>query len=93
MSRRILFTDQEHILDQGKPLWPPRETPGYDEHLAWHALNQLTGSERTVIELRHYGEYTFKEIGKQLGISKQAAHMRYKRAINKLKERLDAAIQ
>lgn len=90
---RVIYTDQEHILDQGQPLWPPRENPTEREQKLWEALAALTDRQQTILEMRHYGEHTFKQIGQHLGISKQAAHSTYTKATQHLKEALNETIQ
>lgn len=53
-------------------------------------LNKLTEKERFVIVKRVFEEREFKEIGQELGISKQAVHQIYKKVIQKLKTILQA---
>lgn len=88
----MIYTDNDHILDKGKHLWPPRDPPTESDQAVWDAIQSLTSRQRAVIELRHYGERTFKQIGAALGISKQAAHSNYNKAISTLKEILGETI-
>lgn len=53
-------------------------------------LAKLTEKERFVVIKRVFEERGFKEIGQELGISKQAVHQIYKKAIQKLKTILQA---
>lgn len=53
-------------------------------------LAKLTEKERFVVIKRVFEEREFKEIGQELGISKQAVHQIYKKAIQKLKTILQA---
>lgn len=86
---RLIFTDKEHILDQGTPLWAPRGDPTETDKKVWAALEALTDRQREVVEMRVWAEWTFKQIGAKLGISKQAAHSTYDRAMLALKGELD----
>ncbi len=85
---RVRFTDRDHVLDNGKPLWPPRDQPSETDLNIWAALDVLTEKQKAVVEMRYFGEWTFKEIGAKLGISKQAAHSVHDRAMEALKEKL-----
>lgn len=60
------------------------------------ALGRLSESDRTLIVLRHFGrEHTYAEVSERLGVTQQAARVRYFRARNRLKELLleDARIR
>ncbi len=89
---RVLYTDNDNILDKGKHLWPPRDPPTGRDEAVWAALAKLTARQRAVIELRHYGDLTFKQIGASLDISKQAAHATYNKAIKILEEELSETV-
>jgi RNA polymerase sigma factor (sigma-70 family) len=88
MNRRILLVADERIYDHGHPLWPAREPPSNQERNVWAALDILTPRQREIVEMRIWADWTFKQIGAKLGISKQAAHSTYDRAITRLEEEL-----
>jgi RNA polymerase sigma-70 factor (ECF subfamily) len=52
------------------------------------SLDVLKDRERSVIELRYFGEYTFGEIAHQLGISEGNAKVLHHRAIQTLQKHL-----
>lgn len=93
MSRRVIYTGNPQVLDHGQPLWPARDDPSDNELKVWAALETLTKRQREVVEMRHYGDWTFKQIGAKLGISKQAAHATYDRAITRMREMLNATFE
>lgn len=78
---RMIFTPHEHVIDSGKPLYPPRELATEAERNVWLALGTLTDRQREIVEAKIYEELSFKEIGERLNISKQAAHAAYSIAI------------
>jgi RNA polymerase sigma-70 factor (ECF subfamily) len=54
------------------------------------ALERLDAADREVLALRHYEQMTTPEIGHVLGISRAAASKRYRRALERLREVLEA---
>ena len=54
------------------------------------SLQQLPEDQREVLKLRVWGELGFREIGEALGISINTAASRYRYALKKLGELLDA---
>lgn len=86
---RVILVHDERLYDRGHPLWPAREPPNPNDKRVWAALEHLTDRQREVVEMRIYAEWTFKQIGHKLNISKQAAHSTYDRAIATLKEKLN----
>lgn len=57
------------------------------------ALGRLPEAWADVVAMRHWGEMTFSEIGKVLGVTKQAAHQTYKRALTLLATDVTLRIQ
>jgi RNA polymerase sigma-70 factor (ECF subfamily) len=49
------------------------------------AMEQLPFEQREVVALRIHGDLTFKAIGSQLGVSKDAVKSRYRYGLNKLR--------
>lgn len=54
-----------------------------------YILGHLKKSERQVVTMRLYGGCTFTEVGKLLGITENAAELRYRSAMKKLKTLLE----
>ncbi len=50
------------------------------------AIEKLPQAQRTVLELRHYDEYSFREIGESLGEPLNTVKSRYRRALAALKK-------
>ena len=69
--------DAFNVVDQGDV-----------NRLLHDAVAALSDAEQTVIILRYWHEKTFEEIGRAVGVSKQAAALREKSAIRHLRERL-----
>jgi len=75
---------------------PPRsdvKTPshhqGIHEQEAWvrFAMELLDPADREVLVFRQWENLSFDQIGERLGITKEAAWMRHKRALNRLAEK------
>ncbi len=81
-SRRM-----ETLHEHGEPVDRDRRSPDGDERLA-HELQALTPEHREVIALKLDGDLTFVEIGVTLGIPPDTAASRYRRALEKLRERM-----
>ncbi|MFH1998858.1 MAG: sigma-70 family RNA polymerase sigma factor [Planctomycetota bacterium] len=92
--RRKVAAERPIPSDTVLYLDPPKnetiETPSRcmeaHEREAWVrlALEFLTAEDREVIVLRQWDDLSFVEIGKQLGLSTDAAWMRHKRALNRM---------
>jgi len=52
------------------------------------ALDQLRPADREILVMRHYDQLSFKEAAEVLGITQNAANVRYVRALDRLKDRL-----
>ncbi|HEV3005843.1 MAG TPA: sigma-70 family RNA polymerase sigma factor [Pirellulales bacterium] len=50
------------------------------------ALDQLPDRDREILWMRHHDELTFREAAAVLGIKEPAAHLRYVRALRRLKD-------
>jgi RNA polymerase sigma-70 factor (ECF subfamily) len=66
------------------------EPSAEDEHEYYHhllsAVTNLTQQYQEVVRLRYWGDLSFSEIGKTLGIGEGAARIMHHRALQKLKE-------
>ena len=62
------------------------------EEEAWLrlALDLLPGDDRDIIVLREWGGHGFRAIGERVGISENAARMRFDRALRRLADRVAA---
>jgi len=89
---------REHPLSRDSVLYldPPRDgvkTPSHSaknhEQEAWvrFAMELLESEDREVLVLRQWEKMSFADIGKQVGISSEAAWMRHKRALNRLADK------
>lgn len=69
---------------------PDRETTESqsDAHFLWRTIRSMPEKNRTVMELRLINECSFAEIGKALGLSEDAARMRYSRGLDILQKTL-----
>lgn len=54
------------------------------------AIEFLSDEERAVVRLRQFEEKSFDEIGAELGITSDAARMRFNRALPRLAEKISA---
>jgi RNA polymerase sigma-70 factor (ECF subfamily) len=63
--------------------------PEQMRRLRW-ALDQLSDADREVIELRHHGEQSFRQIAETLGEPMGTLLARHHRALRKLREILEA---
>lgn len=83
-SRRELVREEE--------LFEREEYESQDEHgeyeALYQALERLKPEENDVIRLKHFGELTFDQIGKRLGISDNTAKTRYYRGLKRLQASL-----
>lgn len=52
------------------------------------ALDGLKPADREILVMRHFDQLSFKEAAQVLGITQNAANVRYARALDRLKERL-----
>ncbi|MBI2192518.1 MAG: sigma-70 family RNA polymerase sigma factor [Planctomycetes bacterium] len=58
------------------------------EHRFQEALSGLGGDDREVILMRHFEHLSNQEVAQTLGLTEQAASMRYLRALRRLRDRL-----
>jgi len=81
-----------YYLRKRRPTSEGIEPSSLDPELArleWlDVLNALNDEEKQAVLLHIYGGLSHKEIGKMLNISPAAAHKKYRRALQKLKELL-----
>lgn len=61
--------------------------------LLLNALDQLDESERSILLLRYFGEFTFADIEQATGLSKQTVRTRYNRAIGNLRTKMKAPLE
>ena len=54
----------------------------------WRTIRSMPEKKRTVMELRLINECSFAEIGKAMGLSEDAARMRYSRGLEVLQKTL-----
>jgi RNA polymerase sigma factor (sigma-70 family) len=74
----------------------PAPTPEPEQHAiqeatrdeVWHAIQALSPSLREALVLRHWGAYTYREIGDMLGCSMRTAQSRVRLAYQRLKTKL-----
>jgi RNA polymerase sigma-70 factor (ECF subfamily) len=52
------------------------------------ALAQLKPADREILVMRHYDQLSFKDVAQVLGITQNAANVRYVRALDRLKQQL-----
>ena len=78
------------LSEHGEPLARGERAGGGDDRLE-HALQSLSAQQREVVALKLDGELTFEEIGAALGLSPDTVASRYRRALEKLRERLGGA--
>lgn len=57
-------------------------------HALWRTIRSMPAKNRTIMELRLINECSFAEIGKALGLSEDAARMRYSRGLDILQKTL-----
>lgn len=91
-KERPLGTDS--VLDLDRPAAPvtqPGERAARDEEQAWVrlALELLPPEDRQILLLRQWHELEFAAIGAQLGVSEDAARMRFQRALPRLAHQLE----
>jgi RNA polymerase sigma-70 factor (ECF subfamily) len=63
----------------------PHEAVDDEHELLRLGLAELPRSESEVVELKHFGDLTFDDIGRRLAISANTAKTRYYRALTKLR--------
>jgi RNA polymerase sigma-70 factor (ECF subfamily) len=79
-------------LDVGaRPATEPGSRAARNEREAWVrlALELLPGEDRQVLLLRQWHELEFAQVGARLGLSEDAARMRFQRALPKLARKLE----
>lgn len=91
---RRLQSDSVIDLDRGRAVTRPSEHAARDEQRAFLqlAMELLDPDDRRVILLRQWQELEFAEVGKALGISEDAARMRFQRALPRLAGKLEALL-
>lgn len=96
-QRRTMSREQrlsESILDlssAGAITRPDRKAEKLEwEQLVKLAVTLLDAEDREVIMKRQWDELPFDEVGEQLGISPDAARMRFNRALPKLAQKIEA---
>ncbi|MCP4901298.1 MAG: RNA polymerase sigma factor [bacterium] len=62
-----------------------------DAQKAQQALVRLSAAQREVVYLRHFGEFTFAEIGSILGVSTFTVASRYRLGIRKLRRLMEVS--
>lgn len=85
-KNKIIFDeiDDNNIIDDYNPF----ENNNDIKVLITKLLSKLNEKDKMIMTKYYYDNQTFREIGEELGMSKQLVHIRYKKIINKLKERL-----
>lgn len=90
-GRRPISLEQSNA-DNGLPLDPPSPAPGPDQQLSAHedgvrlraALDALGDPCREVLELRYFGDLSYEEIARELGITLKAAGSRIHKCLGRL---------
>lgn len=77
--------------DQGRPSPASVAEQRDDQHRLAEAIERLPDDLRTAIELRHFEQLSFREIGARLGRSENAAQLLHSRALVRLGDNLPAA--
>ncbi|MCA8952100.1 MAG: sigma-70 family RNA polymerase sigma factor [Planctomycetes bacterium] len=74
-----------------KPVTQPGSAAARNERDAWVrlAIELLEPEDRQVVMLRQWHEFEFAEIGQRMGLSEDAARMRFQRALPKLARKLE----
>ncbi|WP_371189646.1 RNA polymerase sigma factor [Thalassotalea maritima] len=82
--------DESEMVDQDQRNLPcaSSEISSQQNHLA-KAMQCLSVNQRVVIELKFFHQYTFEEIGKQIGASTNTVKSRLYAALAKLKDLLE----
>jgi len=93
-SREVAGGVEEHESALGDALRPSDEPHVVVERRQWRAwvrlsLDLLDRSDREVLVLRQWEGLDFAQIGERLGLSADAAKMRFHRAVPKLAERIE----
>lgn len=75
-----------------KPVTQPDSAAARSEEKAWLrlALELLEPESRQIVMMRQWHELEFAEIGRRMGLSEDAARMRFQRALPKLAKKLEA---
>lgn len=90
-SRRALREETAESCTPAAPLFEP-SVDGDDRREAIEAaMRQLPAEQREVLALKIWGELTFEQIAKQLGVSSNTAASRYRYAIAALRRELNSA--
>ena len=72
-----------------RPVWFERsQAERIDAKAATVALQSLPQDQREVVVARVWGELSFEQIGRLVGVSDSAAHRRYKAALSALRQKL-----
>jgi RNA polymerase sigma-70 factor (ECF subfamily) len=80
---------QPASIFNGLPADPPSETITAEEHrMVREAVESLPDEQREAVVMRIYGNLTFDEMAKALGEPLQTVASRYRRAIEKLSEKM-----
>lgn len=88
-SRQARFSSNEE-KDEFLNSIPDISPPDRDEYLELHAaVSKLPVKQKTVLVLRYYKDYSYKEISEMLGISEGTVKSRLNTAKRNLKRRLN----
>jgi len=86
-SDTVLFLDPPH----GRKGTPSKSAERHEQE-AWIRLGMelLEADDREILVLRQWNKQSFPKIGEHLGLSPDAARMKYKRAVGKLGDQVGA---
>ncbi|HEV3023177.1 MAG TPA: sigma-70 family RNA polymerase sigma factor [Pirellulales bacterium] len=90
-DRELPWPDRSSV-QLGLGLVSPAESPSRGaathelQQQVQRALDQLPDRDREILWMRHHDELTFREAALVLGIKEPAAHLRYVRALRRLKD-------
>ena len=79
---------QLELQDVADDSLPHSHSNSHDSDLPPHLLYSLTSGQRIVVKEKIQSQRTFNEIGLSLGVTRQAAHRRYKRALRRIRRDL-----
>nr|WP_252728781.1 sigma-70 family RNA polymerase sigma factor [Aliiglaciecola lipolytica] len=77
--------DDSPEIESAEPCLEASMVSSQDANQLVSAMQQLPLSQKAVIELKFFGQFTFEEIAEQLGISANTAKSRMYSALSKLK--------
>ncbi len=82
--------EQSALVLEGDPITWFQPTEDERERRLQEAIGELPAAQREVVALKIWGELTFEQIGEQLACSPNTAASRYRYALGRLKEALQA---